>query len=153
MAQPPTAVPTGPHIRFATFVENILEERDGARSLIRLVNRLNITVQGDLPAREDIPSHIAIHPMVLAIGLVGGESEGGTAIAIDMRNPAGIVTRIANMEVFLDREEREKLIRVNLGLPIFEAGLYWFNIVVAGQVLTRVPLRVIHERGGLPASQ
>ena len=50
------------------------------------------------------------------------------------------------MPLLFEGEERGVQIFVNLNMQVTEEGLYWFDVLLEGATITRVPLRVIYQR-------
>lgn len=52
-----------------------------------------------------------------------------------------------NIPVLFEGEERGVNIFLNLNFqPKEEEGLYWFDVLLEGTVVTRIPLRVLYQR-------
>jgi hypothetical protein len=132
------------HLSMAVFCEKILQEADGVLSVIRVIDRF--LVAGQTPD---------ISPTVLAftvlISFKSGFLRGKQKISIKPKSPSG--ADLASMEfpvLFEGDDDRG----VNLGLPtnfmVNEEGLFWFDVYLADELVTRMPLRVIYQRTPLP---
>lgn len=68
-------------------------------------------------------------------------------LQIALSSPSGeSLPRRVQPVYFEGEDDRGVDIVVNLRLSFDVEGLYWFHIVLAGQEITRVPLRIIYLR-------
>lgn len=133
----------GPHLAAAVLCEKALEEKDNVHSLIRLVDRITVTT-ASAGAMPEIQTGL-----LLFLGFRSGSAKGNYEATVVFVDPDGKELTKINIPFFAEGEERGNNIRVNLNeLKIQKPGLFWFNVFLAGQLLTRVPLRVIHLRTG-----
>jgi hypothetical protein len=133
----------GPYIQAAAFCEKILQEGDGVLSLIRLIDRVILTASGpDAPA--------AMPPQTVqfsfAICLKSGSARGSYEISIQPESPSGIKLGKTVLPVFLEGEDRGQNIVAPTAITVDQQGLYWFEIKMDEQLLTRVPLRIVYQR-------
>lgn len=130
----------GPHLSAAALCQYVLEEKDGVNSLIRMIDRLIVTTG----PTEAMPEFQA--PILLFLSFKSGSAKGNYEAGVVLVNPTGEEEQRITIPFFCEGEERGNNIRVVLNLSIKRPGLYWFNIYLADQVITRVPLRVIHMK-------
>ena len=132
----------GPYVQLAAICEKVLQEGDGVLSLIRVIDRLTVTVSGD-QAPEQLPGGNINATLVVA--LRPDDARGRHAIRLRIQQPSGIYLPERSIDVNFEGEDRG----VNLVLEMqFEAaeGLFWIEVSVEAGLLTRVPLRVIYQR-------
>ena len=131
----------GPYLLTAVFCEKVLHERDGVLSLIRVVDRWNIAG----PSETMPPTTIQT---VLYMSFKSGIFRGPADITVKPIGPNGNALRtIAQQQVnFEGDDDRGINLNVNMGFPVTEPGLYWFEIAVGEEVLTRTPLRILYQR-------
>lgn len=133
----------GPYLKMAVLCERALQERDGAISVIRVVDRVTQVASGT-NAPEEMPPLTGRFTAVIM--LVAGSSRGSSELRIDVELPMGITRRVAAASVFLEGEERATNLLLNLAMTFRSPGLYWFNLYLDNQFLTRIPLRVMYQR-------
>lgn len=130
----------GPHLSAAVLCQHVLEEKDGVNSLIRMIDRLTITT-GAVQAMPEFQA-----TLLLYLSFKSGSAKGNYEAGVVFVNPEGEEEQRMTIPFFCEGEERGNNIRVALNLSIKRPGLYWFNIFLADQMITRVPLRVIHMK-------
>lgn len=137
--------PLAPSLRIAALCERVLEEKDEALSLIRLVDRLIITAEGtDVPA-ELPPGQV---PLTALMSWINGLGNYEAKIRIEL--PDGNSFESPTLPFYLDSLDKVHNLIVRLVLPVRRQGIYWFNFVLDGETKSRVPLRVIYQRKQLP---
>lgn len=133
----------GPFVTMAVFCEKVLQEKDGVLSLIRVIDQLNLHVEGP-DAPDEIPPGIA--QTTLVVSLRAGEARGSQRLKIRVERPDGTA-----------RDSREISVRftgvggggANLILPmeieVVSAGLYWADILVNDRLVSRVALQINYD--------
>lgn len=133
----------GPFVAAAVICERVLQERDGVNSLVRMVDRQIFQAIGPGAATAPAP------PLDLQfyIALKAGDYRGAGRITITPITPIGkrLDTRALPMAVF-DGPERGVNFAVRMQLPADEPGLYWFEVRLENEVLTKIPYRLVHDR-------
>ncbi|SRR6266851_4649398 len=137
----------GPYLKAALLCENVIEDKQGVLSLIRIVDRFQQTAIGpDAPA--DMP------PFPLATNLVlmfaSGEARGSAEIALALRKPDGLSQELTTVPVLWEGEDRGANVVLQLQLLLTMQGLYWVEVRLESEMLTRMPLRVVYGRMSLP---
>lgn len=77
----------GPWLQTAVFCENVIEDREGVLSLIRVVDRVIIQAVGGTPPTEMPETE---HQLRLAVMLKSGEARGRYTLRFDIEGPDGI---------------------------------------------------------------
>lgn len=132
----------GRYISLAVFCERILTEQDGGISLIRIFDRYSLAA----PSPEAQPTPI---PLNVVIMLRAGMFRGPATIKISPVSPSG--TTLSTLEFPVNFEgdnERGTAVMLNMGFVPTEQGLYWFDIRLDDEMITRIPLRVVFQRVG-----
>lgn len=132
----------GPYIQIAAFCESVLIEQSGVTSLIRLVDRLTTPV-GLLPEGTPPPPHL----LTAVIALKAGLARGSVDITLRAEAPSGLRLPDMTVSVLLEGEDRGIALQVPVAIPTEVEGLYWFDVLVDDRLMTRIPLRVVHQRG------
>lgn len=135
----------GPFLQVACLCERVLEEKDGVLSAIRIVDR--ITAQAQLPPGTPAPQMppIPISLWVL-VTLKAGKARGNYTLHIVPRTPVGLKMAGPSVPLLLEGDDdRGVNLRLNLNFVAPEQGIYWFDVVLNDDLLTRMPLRVIFQ--------
>ena len=139
---------SGPYLTAALLCERVLQEKDETVSVIRLIDRLAVTVNA-LNSPETMPSITA--NLTLFVGLKSGSARGRNTIKIRTEAPSGITLSDQLLSALFEGEDRGVNLIVNMGLTLDQEGVYWFNILLEETLLTRIPLRVLYQRIGQSA--
>lgn len=134
---------TGPHVQLATFCDKVLVERDGVLSVIRAIDRIMVVAAGQNVPTE-IPEGQRVTP-TLVVSLRSDQATGRHTVTIDGEQPDGSHLPTATFDVMFEGADRG----VNAVIPMVlepQEGLYWFNVRLGDQLLSRVPLRIMYQR-------
>lgn len=130
---------SGPHVQLATFCDMVVEDKSGALCVIRMIDR--ITVRGPTPEYQ--PAQIS---PTLAISLKADFMRQKARVRVQPVAPNNSEMGAFEMPVLFEGDERGVQIVLALQLNLPEEGLYWFNVFVDDQMVTRVPLRLIYQQ-------
>lgn len=133
---------TGPYLKVAVFCENAIEGKDGVLSLIRVIDRITITAAG--PETPDAMPSIPLK-LKLVLMLVSGKAHGTHEVELRIEKPDGSLDQIWTGTVFLEGEDRGANIIIDVGLESKAQGLHWFHVAFDGQLLTKLPFRLIYQ--------
>jgi hypothetical protein len=135
----------GPYLQLAIFCERVLHEQDGVVSLIRVIDRVTHTVRGKNPPTDLPPFEFE---MFAVISLKPGEARGRHEVRIERELPNGVrdPASIPPLTVQLEGEERGANIVMNLRTKFEHEGLHWFHVYFDGELMTKMPLRVLYSR-------
>ena len=128
----------GPYLQAALFCERVLQEVDGVLTLVRVVDRWNITGTSESMLPTAIQTNIVL---MFKSGMFRGPAQVMVTPISPRGNRLQPVTIPANFE---GDEDRGVNIVLPIGFPVQEPGPYWFEVAVAGQVMTNMPLRVVY---------
>lgn len=129
----------GPYVGIAVFCEKILREADGVMSLIRIVDRITFQV----PTPGTAP---AAYPLVAVIMLKAGDAHGTYSIVLQTTGPSGQTLGTIEAPALFEGNDRGVAVALQFAFQPAEEGLHWFDVMVEGQRLTRIPLRAIYQR-------
>lgn len=136
-------MPDLPLLKAALICETVIERRDGVLSLINVVDQRTITARGqDLPP-EMPPQEWEFH---LALMFVSGIYVGKATLAVTVQSPDGLRKPINSSEVYFSGEERGVNFIVQMKFTFKTEGLYWFEVYLNEQPITRVPVRILYNR-------
>ena len=146
-----------PEVGAAVFCEKVLEQKTGVLSAIRIID--TITVSGTILGQP------AVAPITLFVLLRAGDTSGEYKLTLRGFKPSGAPIKLTTspegemltppIDVILDSETRLVAnVVFNLNVAFVENGWYRFEVLVDGERLTSVPLRLKREdradRGQLP---
>jgi len=131
----------GPHVQLATFCDHVLQEVDGTLSVIRAIDRAIVTLPAGAPA--ELPEGVVVTKLVLS--LKSGDAQGRHPVTLRAQQPSGVYMPDQTRDVTFERDERGVNIVSDVALPAIE-GLYWFEVLVNDEMLTRIPLRIMYQR-------
>jgi hypothetical protein len=132
----------GPYVQMATLCERALQEADGVLSIIRAVDRIVVTAEG-----SDVPTELPQGnlQLTLVIILKSDDARGRHPVSLRIQQPSGVFLPERTFDAMFEGEERGVNVILQLQLEALE-GLYWFDVAVNQQLLTRVPLRIMYQR-------
>ena len=138
----------GPYVTCAALCERVLVERDGTYSAIRIVDRIVHTGRGTNPSGQMDPFPFSLFLLVI---LKAGSANGRATLEIQTRLPSGLAAERSFSTVHFGGEERGPTVPVTMNMMLAYEGLYWFEVIVDGRLLTRVPLRVEYRPAMAPS--
>ena len=141
---------TGPFISVAAFCENVIEDKQGALSLIRIVDRLTVSAHGPSAPEQMPPTPLN---WFLVLTLKSGQARGSVQVRIHPELPSGLKMEPVTFTPYFEGGSRGCNIVTRMGLVLNEPGVYWFRIYVADTLTTQVPLEVIYSRTVIPGIQ
>ena len=136
----------GPYIQMAGICEQVIEDKTGVLSLIRIIDTITHT-----EARPDAPIEMppVTYPMKMVIMLKSGRARGRHELKIVPQLPSGEtktpLVRSAQ-SVQMEGEERGFNTIINMLFTFTMEGLYWFNVYLNDSLLTKIPLRIKYNR-------
>lgn len=134
----------GPWVSFAVLCEKIIEDKTGRLSLINIVDQVNFTP----PQGEDISGQIPAVTirLIAAVGFKAGILKGPADIKLGLVKPNGETGPTLTVSVLFQGDERGTNLTTEMNLILGEEGLYWLEVYVANQFMTRIPLRLAYQR-------
>ena len=140
---------TGPYINVAAFCENVIEDKSGTLSLIRLVDRFMVSAQGPATPEKMPPTPLN---WFLVISMKSGQARGSVPVTIQPELPSGLRMEKVTFTPYFEGGNRGCNIISRMGLTLQEAGIYWFRIYIGDMLATQVPLEVIYSRTIIPGN-
>jgi len=132
------------YLQMALFCEKVLKEADNVVSIIRIIDRF--TVPGATP---EMPPSVLTFTIV--ISFKSGFMRGKQTIAIRPKSPTGADLPAMEFPVLFEGDDDRG---ITMAFPIQwsppEEGLYWWDVYLNQEMVTRMPLRVIYQRMALP---
>jgi len=140
-----TTESSGPYLVAALLCEKVLQEKDGTISVIRMIDRITLTVN-TLDSPETIPSTII--NLSALISLKSGSARGKGIVKLRVETPSGLKLLDQLLPVLFEGDDRGVNLIVAFNMVIDQEGVYWFDVLLEEQLLTRVPLRILYQRIG-----
>lgn len=142
--------PTGkrhlPHLACALLCENVLQEGSVA-TLVRVIDTWH--VEGNAPSLP--PGVVQAH---LYVAFKSGRARGKYALRLVLNDPDG-----GQKELPLN-EEAKRLdfkggdagcaVNVISRLGVSRPGVYWIDVMIEGELVTRVPMKIVYRRTDAP---
>lgn len=132
----------GPWVSFAVLCEKTIEDKIGRLTLINIVDQVNFTPTLD---SSNQPLSVTINLMA-AIGFKGGILKGPAELKLQIIKPSGELGPSLTVSILVQGDERSTNVVTELHLGLSEEGLYWIEVSVQGQFMTRIPLRLAVQR-------
>lgn len=133
----------GPYLKAALFCESVIEEKDGVLSFIRVIDRLTTTAVGP-EAPADMPT--IRRQMKAVLMLVSGRATGREDVKLEVEEPSGTKRQLWAGTIQMEGNDRGQNLILDFGMEFKDEGLYWFDVLVGDQPLTRMPFRIIYAR-------
>ena len=140
-----TISPNGPYLNAALICEKVLQEKDEAISIIRVVDRVTVT-----SAASSLPGNMQSISLNLNafLSFRSGAAKGKNTIKWVMEEPSGVRGPEQLLPALFEGEDRGTNFILSLPLTVNQEGVYWFDIFLEDQLLTRVPLRILYQQIG-----
>lgn len=143
-----TTESSGPYLTAAVLCERVLQEKDDVISIIRMIDRLTVIVNA-AGSPETMPP--AAVNLTALIALKSGSARGRMTVKWRTETPSGLKLPDQLFPVFFEGEDRGANLVINLNMIAEQEGLYWFDVLLDEQPLTRIPLRILYQRIGQTA--
>ncbi|MGE0273781.1 MAG: DNA methyltransferase [Vicinamibacterales bacterium] len=139
-----------PLVAVACFCENVLEDKDGVLSAIRIVDTYTIS---PLPDGVELPNGLqGVIALTGLVSLKSGDFKGAGWLSIVLHKTTGETSMIGPDEgwpLILNGGEHGANLRIQMPLGVKNFGLVWFDVLWDGELLTRIPLKL--QRGEPPS--
>jgi hypothetical protein len=131
-----------PWVAAATICEKLLEDKDGAISIIRMVDRFTVP--------RPPPDWNKKTPLVIALtGIVSfrsGDVNGERVVSIYGTSPSGKRReKLLEAKVLFQGESAGVNMKLNLVFRFFSEGNHWVDIYVEKWHATRIPITIMFE--------
>lgn len=137
-----TNEPTGPFLAAALICEKVLQEKDNVFSVVRIIDRLTHTIQAPaMPA--DLPK--ISFQFVVFLSFKAGSARGRHQIEVVSEAPSGQRKPLFNTSALFEGEDRGHNLVVRTGMEFDAEGLYWFDVLVDGSLMSRMPFRIVYQ--------
>lgn len=130
-------------LKTAFFCERVLQEQDGVFSFIRVIDRFNF-----VGAAKDMGPQVVRFTIVVTF--TAGILRGKNIVRIKPCSPTG--KELPGMEfplLFEGDDDRGAGLIASANFTVDEEGLYWFDVYLLDEMITRMPLRVTYQQTGM----
>ena len=144
----------GPYLTAAALCERTIQESDGVLTLVRLVDKVTaspVSLPGATAGATEAPG---FRPFMVSLSLVvalkAGSASDTRTVRVVPREPSGEQLPATEAEVSFagDNPARGVNVVINTNLGVREVGLYWFDVFLNEQMLSRIPLQIEYQPAG-----
>jgi hypothetical protein len=129
-----------PFVQVAAICQTPMQETNGLFSVVRIMDRVPVFGVTD----EMKPQ--GLNMLSLVVILKAGEMSGKYTLHIIPQKPSGQRLPPISTQVLFERDERGVVLTIPVPLVADEEGLYWFDVMLQEDLLTRIPLRVVYQK-------
>ena len=129
-----------PYLTAALLCERVLQEVNGTLSAIRIIDKVEFEAR-NLPA--------GMKPSIQLTGLVSlksGPAVGEFTLSVRAINPKGESKELYSGPIKLLGNDNGGNLILMLTLAIENEGLHWFDVLVDGEILSRIPLMLVRKQ-------
>ena len=137
----------GPYVQAACFCDQVIEDKTGSLSLIRVVDVINHSEAGPNPPEQMPPFPYQVK---LVLMLKSGKAQGLSHLQIVPELPSGETESAPTLTIHFEGEEKGANVILNFAYLFKFEGLYWFKILVDNEMITSIPLRVRYHPMTIP---
>ena len=140
-----TSTDHGPLVGMAVLCQAVQRREDGTMDVLGIAEGV---VLEPPPPSDDDPlglRPVAVLPLRLLVSLRAGATRGPCRIDIVGRYPAGNAGPSTAVEVEFTADRPGATVNVPVELRVHEPGVYQFDVLAAGRLVTTVPLTVIYR--------
>lgn len=132
----------GPYVNAAFIAENIIQDKEGVISAIRIIDRLVRTSHTAEPSPAMEPFE---HEFYLLVILKSGENPGTYRVTVQPKKPSDETLPPFNSTVHLEAPaDRGTNIVARMRLLFDVPGLWWFDVRINDKLVSRLYLRLIY---------
>jgi len=133
----------GPYVAAAFFCEKVMHEADNVMSAIRIFDRMQVntrSMQPGMPPPEHMPPLML--PVTAFILVRSGKAKGRKKLGLTVEAPSGLKVQRPPNFIHLEGGTHSATVVAEILLEVQDEGVYWFEIAVDGDFLTKLPLEV-----------
>jgi hypothetical protein len=130
-----------PFVQAAFACENVLQDKDGTFSVIRIIDTFNVQKR----ALDEIPrGQKPAIDLMLFIALKSGDVKGQHTVALRFRSPSDKLGPEQPLKLDFLGGINGSIAQIALKMVVEELGVYWCEVIWVedSTVLTQIPLRV-----------
>ena len=132
---------TNPALAAALICEKVLVEKDEVVSAIRAVDHVTVPAGVRTPKKGDS----LVFGLTILLSFKAGDTSGGERkMELYLVSPSGKKARALQTDLHFasGKPEAGYNVRGDLVLKYEKEGLYWYEVYVEGEFITKMPLRI-----------
>lgn len=129
------------YVGAALFAGEVIEDKQGLYSLIRVYDEVHAEMAPDTP--EPSAGQPVTIPLVGLVSLRTGSAYGRHTVRLDLVAPDGERKDGQPFDLAIEEGSTGINIPLNIRFRAKGAGRYWFEVLVDGELLTRIPMTVV----------
>lgn len=133
----------GPYIQTAGFCEQVIEDKSGVLSLIRMIDTVTTTAAGPDAPKEMPP---VTYKLKMVIVLKSGRARGRHELKVIPELPSAETLPPVALSIEFRGEDQGARIIADMPFTFKLEGLYWFKVYLDDDLLTMMPFRVVYRR-------
>lgn len=142
---------SGPHLEAAFICEQVLQDKDGTYSAIRMVNRVTFWEVAPEPERGAL-LHV---PLIAVVSFKAGDVREKRDLYLGLTSPSGKQRALPGFvfPVSLSFDNSDTGVFLPFGPLILNYdgnGTYWIDVVLGRRLCTRIPLTLLLKKGSSP---
>jgi hypothetical protein len=110
-----------------------------------VVDRVTVTVAASSSPENLPPTTLNLNAF---LSFRSGTAKGRLTIKWILEEPSGIRRPEQLLPALFEGEDRATNFILSLPLIVDQEGVYWFDVFLEDQLLTRIPLRIFYQRIG-----
>jgi hypothetical protein len=136
-------IPEGPFVQVACFCQDVIEDKAGTYTLVKIIDTLTHTESGPNPPMDLTPF---VFNLKLVLMLKSGAAKGRHEIRIVPELPNGSTTPALTVTAHFEGEHKGQNVIADMTYQFTMEGLYWFNAFLGETLLTSMPIYVKYNR-------
>jgi len=153
-AKKPKKKTGGPFVAAAVFCNSVTEDSDGVVSALRIVDEIRIAVGPHAPAdfpSKDNPVETAL--FVLIMIRRGDAAPGKHKLRLVVEAPSGKTRELQRVACEMPAHPNgTATIKARVALKLLSAGVFWIDVILGKERLTRMALNLVVQRTDAPES-
>jgi hypothetical protein len=137
---------SGPYIAAAFLCEKVLVEQGNVPTFVRVIDRFTVPkFSGPIPPGVHLPQQ-SVQVTLVVILKSGDIGAGNHKMSIKLQKPDYSYAPETSVSVFFQgTDDNGAMLAMPIIIAAPEEGLHWFDVLFEGSLLTRIPMRILHQ--------
>jgi hypothetical protein len=131
-----------PYLQAALLCEHALREKDDVLSVIRIVDRWTFKTSKRDAGGQPPPFAVQCTGVVI---LKSGGFKGKKTISMHLNSPSGERNLLVGVPATFEGQDHGVSVVISLTMRVPEEGLYWIDVLLDDEQVTRMPMRIAYE--------
>ena len=83
--------------------------------------------------------------LTILISFKSGSARGRHNLTLVLENPSGIRKQVFAQSIQMEGDHRGANVIIQTNITFDHEGTYWFDVLLEGQTVTRVPFKLIYQ--------